>query len=136
MRLDKLLANSGYGSRKEVKAVVKAGAVMIDGKPAKDVKAHVDPDTQEVTVYGEPVDYREFIYLMMNKPQGVLSATEDSRQQTVVDLLTPEEMRFEPFPAGRLDKDTEGFLLLTNDGQLAHRLLSPKKHVPKRMKSI
>ncbi|MGW7624387.1 pseudouridine synthase [Bacillus subtilis] len=131
MRLDKLLANSGYGSRKEVKAVVKAGAVMIDGKPAKDVKAHVDPDTQEVTVYGEPVDYREFIYLMMNKPQGVLSATEDSRQQTVVDLLTPEEMRFEPFPAGRLDKDTEGFLLLTNDGQLAHRLLSPKKHVPK-----
>lgn len=83
---------------------------MIDGKPAKDVKEHVDPDTQEVTVYGEPVDYREFIYLMMNKPQGVLSATEDSQRQTVVDLLTPEEMRFEPFPAGRLDKDTEGFL--------------------------
>ncbi len=82
---------------------------MVDGKPAKDVKTHVDPDTQEVTVYGEPIDYREFIYLMMNKPQGVLSATEDSRQQTVVDLLTPEEMRFEPFPAGRLDKDTEGF---------------------------
>ncbi|MBU5245943.1 pseudouridine synthase [Bacillus halotolerans] len=131
MRLDKLLANSGYGSRKEVKSIVKAGAVMVDGKPAKDVKAHVDPDAQEVTVYGEPIDYREFIYIMMNKPQGVLSATEDSRQKTVVDLLTPAELRFEPFPAGRLDKDTEGFLLLTNDGQLAHRLLSPKKHVPK-----
>ncbi|MCX2736449.1 pseudouridine synthase [Bacillus sp. AnS8] len=131
MRLDKLLANSGFGSRKDVKKIVKAGAVMIDGEPAKDVKTHVDPEKQDITVYGEPADYREFIYVMMNKPQGVLSATEDSRQQTVVDLLTPEEQRFEPFPAGRLDKDTEGFLLLTNDGQLAHRLLSPKKHVPK-----
>ncbi|MBT2574039.1 rRNA pseudouridine synthase [Bacillus sp. ISL-51] len=131
MRLDKLLANSGFGSRKDVKKIVKAGAVMIDGVPAKDVKTHVDPNVQDITVYGEPADYREFIYIMMNKPQGVLSATEDSRQKTVVDLLTPEEQRFEPFPAGRLDKDTEGFLLLTNDGQLAHRLLSPKKHVPK-----
>lgn len=131
MRLDKLLANSGFGSRKDVKKFVKAGAVMIDGVPAKDVKTHVDPNVQDITVYGEPAEYREFIYVMMNKPQGVLSATEDSRQKTVVDLLTPEEQRFEPFPAGRLDKDTEGFLLLTNDGQLAHRLLSPKKHVPK-----
>ncbi|KXZ20273.1 16S rRNA pseudouridine(516) synthase [Bacillus nakamurai] len=131
MRLDKLLANSGFGSRKDVKKIVKAGAVMIDGVPAKDIKTHVDPNVQDITVYGEPAEYREFIYVMMNKPQGVLSATEDSRQKTVVDLLTPEEQRFEPFPAGRLDKDTEGFLLLTNDGQLAHRLLSPKKHVPK-----
>ncbi|MCY8504351.1 pseudouridine synthase [Bacillus atrophaeus] len=131
MRLDKLLANSGIGSRKEVKKIVKAGAVSIDGKQAKDVKTHVDPSEHEVTVYGEPIEYREFIYLMMNKPQGVLSATEDSRQKTVIDLLAPDDMRFEPFPAGRLDKDTVGLLLLTNDGQLAHRLLSPKKHVPK-----
>ncbi|ARW07931.1 pseudouridine synthase [Bacillus atrophaeus] len=131
MRLDKLLANSGIGSRKEVKKIVKAGAVSIDGKQAKDVKTHVDPLEHEVTVYGEPIEYREFIYLMMNKPQGVLSATEDSRQKTVIDLLAPDDMRFEPFPAGRLDKDTVGLLLLTNDGQLAHRLLSPKKHVPK-----
>ncbi|MGG0050184.1 pseudouridine synthase [Bacillus atrophaeus] len=131
MRLDKLLANSGIGSRKEVKKIVKAGAVSIDGKQAKDVKTHVDPSEQEVTVYGEPIEYREFIYLMMNKPQGVLSATEDSRQKTVIDLLAPDDIRFEPFPAGRLDKDTVGLLLLTNDGQLAHRLLSPKKHVPK-----
>ncbi|MGM0862374.1 pseudouridine synthase [Bacillus atrophaeus] len=131
MRLDKLLANSGIGSRKEVKKIVKAGAVSIDGKQAKDVKTHVDPSEHEVTVYGEPIEYREFIYIMMNKPQGVLSATEDSRQKTVIDLLAPDDMRFEPFPAGRLDKDTVGLLLLTNDGQLAHRLLSPKKHVPK-----
>ncbi|PRR93807.1 pseudouridine synthase [Bacillus atrophaeus] len=131
MRLDKLLANSGIGSRKEVKKIVKAGAVSIDGKQAKDVKTHVDPSEHEVTVYGEPIEYREFIYLMMNKPQGVLSATEDSRQKTVIDLLAPDDIRFEPFPAGRLDKDTVGLLLLTNDGQLAHRLLSPKKHVPK-----
>ena len=80
--------------------------------------------------------YREFIYLMMNKPQGVLSATEDSRQETVVDLLDPELLRFEPFPVGRLDKDTEGLLLLTNDGQLAHQLLSPKNTYLKRMKSM
>ncbi|MFN2747584.1 MULTISPECIES: pseudouridine synthase [Bacillus] len=131
MRLDKFLSHSGYGSRKDVKKMLKNGAVALDGKMVKDAKAQVDPDADEVTVYGEPVFYQEFIYLMMNKPQGVLSATEDSRQQTVVDLLDPELLRFEPFPVGRLDKDTEGLLILTNDGQLSHQLLSPKKHVPK-----
>ncbi|KAA6481660.1 pseudouridine synthase [Bacillus swezeyi] len=131
MRLDKLLSHSGYGSRKDVKKILKNGAVRVDDRIVKDAKEQVDPDSHEVTVYGEPVNYQEFIYLMMNKPQGVLSATEDSRQQTVVDLLDPEFLRFEPFPVGRLDKDTEGLLILTNDGQLSHQLLSPKKHVPK-----
>ncbi|WBL14182.1 pseudouridine synthase [Sutcliffiella sp. NC1] len=131
MRLDKLLANSGYGSRKEVKKLLKSGAVKVDDKVVKDAKNHVNHETQFVTVFGEEVEYREFIYLMLHKPQGVLSATEDRSQKTVIDLLEEEDAMFEPFPVGRLDKDTEGLLLLTNDGQLAHQLLSPKKHVPK-----
>ncbi|MGM9929928.1 MAG: pseudouridine synthase [Bacillus sp. (in: firmicutes)] len=136
MRIDKMLANSGYGSRKEVKKLLKSGAVKVDGVAIKDAKQHVNPDSQVVTVHGEEVEYREFIYLMMNKPPGILSATEDDRQETVVDILQEEDQIFEPFPVGRLDKDTEGLLLLTNDGQLAHRLLSPKKHVPKKYFAI
>ncbi|GED14198.1 pseudouridine synthase [Aneurinibacillus migulanus] len=132
MRLDKLLSNMGYGSRKEIKKLCKSGAVKVDGKPVKDSSAHVDPDTQEVEIFGEIVRYREFVYVMMNKPQGVISATEDIVEETVVDLLDPEFFAFEVFPVGRLDKDTEGLLLLTNDGKLAHELLSPRKHVPKR----
>jgi 16S rRNA pseudouridine516 synthase len=97
----------------------------------KDPKQHVDTNKQSVTLNGEVIEYKEFIYLMMNKPQGVLSATEDSVGETVIDLLELEDQVYEPFPVGRLDKDTEGLLLITNDGQLAHRLLSPKKHVPK-----
>ncbi|WP_417899267.1 16S rRNA pseudouridine(516) synthase [Bacillus haimaensis] len=131
MRLDKLLANSGYGTRKEVKKLLKTGVVKVDGKVVKDAKVHVEPEEQEVTVLDDVVEYREFIYLMMHKPPGFLSATEDHRQETVVDILQEEDKIFEPFPVGRLDRDTEGFLLLTNDGQLAHQLLSPKKHVPK-----
>ena len=104
MRLDKLLANSGYGSRKEVKALLKQGAVSVDGDPVKDPAFHVDPEIREVTVFGDPVDFREFIYLMMNKPPGVISATEDTRDRTVVDLLPYEYRRFKPFPVGRLDK--------------------------------
>lgn len=114
--------------------MLKNGAVRVNDQLIKDAKEHVDPESDDITVYGEPVVYQEFIYLMMNKPQGVLSATEDSRQETVVDLLDPELLRFEPFPVGRLDKDTEGLLLLTNDGQLAHQLLSPKNTCLKRMK--
>ena len=131
MRLDKMLANSGFGTRKEVKKLLKTGVVKVDGNVVKDAKVHVDPEVQEVTVHDDIVEYREFIYLMMHKPPGFLSATEDHRQETVVDILQEEDKIFEPFPVGRLDKDTEGFLLLTNDGQLAHQLLSPKKHVPK-----
>ncbi|KXH87147.1 pseudouridine synthase [Sporosarcina sp. HYO08] len=131
MRLDKLLSNTGFGSRKEVKQLLKKGAVRVNGETVKDGAAHVDPNADEVTLLGERIIYKEFIYLMMNKPQNVLSATEDLRDRTVIDLLDGESQHFKPFPVGRLDKDTEGFLLLTNDGKLAHNLLSPKKEVPK-----
>jgi 16S rRNA pseudouridine516 synthase len=131
MRIDKLLANLGFGSRKEVKGLLKTGAVKINDAVVKDAKQQVDPNNETVTLNGEVLEYKEFIYLMMNKPQGVLSATEDHRDETVIDLLELDDQVYEPFPVGRLDKDTEGLLLITNDGQLAHRLLSPKKHVPK-----
>ncbi|WP_442595577.1 pseudouridine synthase [Neobacillus sp. D3-1R] len=131
MRIDKMLANLGFGSRKEVKKLLKDGAVQINGVKTKDAKEHIDPNKDIVTIHGEEVVYKEFIYLLMNKPAGVISATEDNRDETVIDLLELEDQVYEPFPVGRLDKDTEGLLLITNDGQLAHRLLSPKKHVPK-----
>ncbi|WP_066311051.1 pseudouridine synthase [Bacillus sp. FJAT-29814] len=131
MRIDKLLANLGFGSRKEVKQLLKSGAVKVDDAVVKDAKQHVDPNIQTVTLNGEAIQYKEYIYLMMNKPPGVISATEDHHDETVIDLLELEDQVYEPFPVGRLDKDTEGLLLITNDGQLAHRLLSPKKHVPK-----
>lgn len=131
MRLDKLLANMGFGTRKEVKQLLKQKVVTVDQVVVKDASMHVDPVKQDVSVYGERIDYTEFIYLMMNKPPGVISATEDLVDRTVIDLLDPFHQHFKPFPVGRLDKDTEGLLLITNDGQLAHNLLSPKKHVPK-----
>lgn len=132
MRIDKFLSNMGYGSRKEVKILLKSKAVEVNGETVRDAKVHVDEKVDEVSVGGEKVEYAEFIYLLMNKPQGVISATEDKYDETVIDLLAPDEQQFEPFPVGRLDKDTEGLLLLTNDGKLAHELLSPKKHVDKR----
>ncbi|MCZ8536341.1 rRNA pseudouridine synthase [Paenisporosarcina quisquiliarum] len=131
MRLDKLLSNMGYGSRKEVKLLLKSKAVEVNGAVAKDVSMHVDTEKDAIVVYGEEVIYTEFIYLMMNKPPGVISATEDKKDETVIDLLDPVAQHFKPFPVGRLDKDTEGLLILTNDGHLSHQLLSPKKHVPK-----
>lgn len=131
MRLDKLLSNTGYGSRKEVRQLLKKGMIRVNGTVEKDPALHVDPESDAVSLLGEEVVYREFIYLMLHKPPGVVSATEDTRDRTVVDLLGSEERFFEPFPVGRLDKDTEGLLLLTNDGKLAHNLLSPKKEVPK-----
>lgn len=130
-RIDKILANLGYGTRKEVKDIIKAGAVELEGTIIKDIGFQVDTETQKIKVNGKELLYRQYIYIMMNKPQGVISATEDSREDTVVELLEDEYKAFNPAPVGRLDKDTEGLLLLTNDGQLAHRLLSPKKHVPK-----
>jgi 16S rRNA pseudouridine516 synthase len=130
-RLDKILAHVGIGTRSELKRLAKEGAIFVNGVKVKDSGMQVNPDTDLITVNGEPVLYREFVYLMMNKPQGVVSATEDNRDRTVVDLLDAAYAPFEVFPVGRLDKDTEGFLLLTNDGKLAHNLLSPRKHVPK-----
>lgn len=111
--------------------MLKAGSVRVNAETVKDASAHVDPHRDEVSILGERVLYKEFIYLMLHKPQGVISATEDGRDRTVVDLLDAEDRHFNPFPVGRLDKDTEGLLLLTNDGKLAHNLLSPKKEVPK-----
>ncbi|RDI44335.1 pseudouridine synthase [Falsibacillus pallidus] len=131
MRIDKLLANVGYGSRKEVKKLLKTGGIKLNGEVVKDAKMHVNPEEDAVIVNGEEVIYKEFVYFMMNKPPGVVSATEDSRDETVVDILAMEDAARSPFPVGRLDKDTEGLLILTNDGHLSHQLLSPKKHVPK-----
>lgn len=131
-RLDKLLSNFGYGTRKEIKKAVKDGVVKVDGAVAKDSGMHVDPNASVIEINGEVLKYRKYVYLMMNKPQGVISATYDSRKRTVTDLL-PERYRcFNLFPVGRLDIDTEGLLVMTNDGQLAHEILSPKKHVPKK----
>lgn len=131
MRLDKLLANMGCGTRSEIKRAVKQGAVTVDGQQVKDSGLQVDPVQQCVEYNGQRVVYRSEIYLLLNKPQGVVSATEDMRDRTVIDLLRAEDRVLQPFPVGRLDKDTEGLLLLTNDGQLAHELLSPRKHVNK-----
>jgi 16S rRNA pseudouridine516 synthase len=131
VRLDKFLANMGYGSRKEVKKLLKTGAVSINDDVMKDAKIHLDEKKDIVIVNGQEVVFKPFIYLMMNKPQGIISATEDAQDETVVDILELGHARYEPFPVGRLDKDTEGFVLLTNNGKLSHELLSPKKHVPK-----
>lgn len=130
-RLDKVLSNLGYGTRKELKKICRSGLVEVNGEIAKDSGMQVDPEKDKIIINGEEIFYRKFIYLMMNKPEGVVSATYDNRDETVVDLLEIDHQVFEPFPVGRLDKDTEGLLVLTNDGQLAHRVLSPKKHVPK-----
>lgn len=131
MRIDKFLSNMGFGSRKEVKKLLKAGVVHVNEKIIKDPSFHLSPEEDTVTAGGETIKYKKYIYLMLHKPAGVISATEDVRESTVIDLLDEEDIIFDPFPVGRLDKDTEGLLLLTNDGQLAHQLLSPKKHVPK-----
>jgi len=130
-RLDKILANMGYGTRKEVKTLVRSGVVKIDGEVVKTSDVKVAPDKAIITVNDKQVIYKEFIYLMLNKPQGYISATHDKMHPTVIDLVPDEFMHYETFPVGRLDIDTEGLLLLTNDGTLAHNLLSPKKHVPK-----
>lgn len=130
-RLDKILGNLGYGSRKEVKGSCKNGVVVVDGEVIKDSSTKVDPETAVIEVNGERVMYRKYVYLLLNKPAGVVSATFDNYDETVIDLLAPEYQVFEPFPVGRLDKDTVGFLLLTNDGALNHKLIAPKNHVDK-----
>ena len=130
-RLDKFLAAQGKGTRKEVGRLIRSGAVAVDGVPVRDPAAKVDPSCQTVAVGGSPILWQEHLYIMMNKPAGVLSATEDRRQKTVLDLLPEGLRRRGLFPAGRLDKDTTGLLLITDDGDLAHRMLSPKKHVYK-----
>lgn len=131
-RLDKLLAGTGKWSRREVKALVRQGLVRVDGRLAASAEDKLDPAAAIITVAGETVALHRFTYVLLHKPAGVLTATEDRKQPTVLDLLPPELRRIGLAPVGRLDKDTEGLLLLTNDGELAHRLLSPKYHVDKR----
>ena len=130
-RLDKLLAGTGKWSRREVKALVRQGLVRVDGRLAASAEDKLDPAAAIITVAGETISLCRFTYVMLHKPAGVLTATEDRKQPTVLDLLPPELRRIGLAPVGRLDKDTEGLLLLTNDGALAHRLLSPKSHVDK-----
>ena len=132
MRLDKCLADCGLGTRSEVKSLLKAKRITVNGKVVNNGKVQVNPETDEILFDGEKIQYEEFVYIMMNKPAGVISATEDNCHKTVVDLLNDEYRTYDIFPAGRLDIDTEGLLLLTNDGILSHNLLSPKKHVDKK----
>ena len=131
MRLDKFLVACAVGSRTEVKNLLKAGRVTVNGKKEKSAKLQIDEERDEIRFDGQVLEYEEFVYYMMNKPQGVISATEDSKHRTVLDLLDDIARTKEVFPVGRLDIDTHGLLLLTNDGQLAHALLSPKRHVDK-----
>ena len=131
MRLDKFLVACAVGSRTEVKNFLKTGRVMVNGKKEKSAKLQINEETDEICFDGQKLDYEEFVYYMMNKPQGVISATEDPKHKTVLDLLDDLARSKEVFPVGRLDIDTHGLLLLTNDGQLAHALLSPKRHVDK-----
>ncbi|MFA9423339.1 MAG: pseudouridine synthase [Sedimentibacter sp.] len=131
LRIDKMISNTGLGTRKQVKQDGKKGLIKINDIVVKDSSTIIETEKDEVKYKGEIVNYVQYIYLMMNKPQGVISATQDNHDKTVIDLLEDEDSFYEPFPVGRLDKDSEGLLLITNDGQLAHDLLSPKKHVDK-----
>ena len=131
VRLDKLIADSGRASRREAKDLVKAGRVRVDNMIASSAEMKVDGDVSTVYIDGESLDYRKKRYIMMNKPNGVLSATEDSQQKTVIDLLPESLRKQELFPVGRLDKDTTGLLLLTNDGVFSHNIISPKHHIAK-----
>ncbi|MBZ9633315.1 pseudouridine synthase [Clostridium sp. FP1] len=130
-RIDKVLSNLGHGTRKEVKGLLKKGKVEIDGIIASDSAMKIDPDKAVIKVSGEEIKYRKHIYLIMNKPAGVVSATVDNHDETVIDLLDEQYHSFKPFPIGRLDKDTVGLLLITNDGELNHKLIAPKNHVDK-----
>lgn len=132
MRLDKFLANSGIGTRKKVKELLKKRLIKVNDEIVKDGKIHVDENEDTVKYKDEIISYKKFVYIMLNKPNGVISATEDKVHKTVIDLLGDEYRTFEVFPVGRLDIDTEGLLLLTNDGVLSHNLLSPNKHVDKK----
>ena len=131
MRLDKFLVACAVGSRTEVKNLLKAGRVTVNGKKEKSAKLQIDEERDQIRFDGQVLEYEEFVYYMMNKPQEVISATEDPKHRTVLDLLDDYGRAKEVFPVGRLDIDTHGLLLLTNDGQLAHALLSPKRHVDK-----
>lgn len=132
MRIDKFITECGVASRKEAATVAKRGGILVDGVPVRDVSKHIDPESVKVTFLGREVTYRRFTYVMLNKPEGYVSATDDKSHPFVTELLPEQLRRMELFPVGRLDKDTVGLMILTNNGKLAHALLSPKHHVEKK----
>jgi len=131
MRIDKLVSQSGFGSRKEVKAILRSREVSVDGEVVTDPQTRVNPDQSVIYVGSEQIKYERYVYIMMNKPAGVISASYDEHDDTVCDILDENDRWFDLFPVGRLDKDTTGLLILSNDGGFAHRALSPKKHIEK-----
>ena len=131
MRLDKMISSTGIASRSQIASAVRGGRVLVDGVVARKADMQIDPDAASVVYCGTPVCYRKFTYIMLNKPEGYVSATEDGRLPTVIELLPEELQKIGLFPCGRLDKNTLGLMLLTNDGDTSHRLLAPKSHVTK-----
>ncbi len=132
MRLDKFLSETGRASRSEASKAAKSGRITVNGRTVRDTSVHIDPEKDTIDFDGETVEYRKFTWIMLNKPAGVLSASNDRKMRTVIDLLPEMYRKAEMFPCGRLDKDTVGLLLITNDGELTHKLLSPKYHAKKR----
>ena len=130
-RIDKIIASQGQYSRSEVKKLVKDGRITLDGKTVKSSDVKADPDQNDIAIDGKSIGYKKHLYIMLNKPQGVVSATEDTDHKTVIDLVPKELKRDGLFPAGRLDSDTVGFVLITDDGDFAHKILSPKNHIMK-----
>ena len=131
MRIDKLLSELGICTRREAAKIARGGGILVDGVAERDVSKHIDPDRNTVSVLGREISYNKYTYVMLNKPEGYVSATDDKSLPYVTELLPEELRRRELFPVGRLDKDTVGLMILTNNGQLAHSLLSPKHHVKK-----
>lgn len=130
-RLDKLISNSGTLSRKEVHRLIKSGRVSVDGVTVKDRGFNIDPQSAKIKIDGEELVLQKYVYIMMNKPQGIISAARDGKEKTVIDIVPEELKRKNLFPAGRLDKDTVGFMLITDNGDFAHKILSPKNHISK-----
>ena len=129
-RIDKILSNNGFGSRTDVKKLIRSGCVLVEGILIKQADVHIDV-TSNIVVNGKSLNFKKHLYIMMNKPAGVLSASKDDKDKTVIDLLPNELLRKNLFPAGRLDKDTQGLLIITDDGEFSHKMLTPKNHIPK-----
>lgn len=131
LRLDKFLSVQTSFTRSEIKKLLAGNKVTLNGKPVKDGSLKIEPETAQITIGGQRIEYRDKIYIILNKPQGYVCATQDKKEKTVMELLPPQYRRKDIFPAGRLDKDTVGMVLMTNDGELSHKILSPKNHIPK-----
>ncbi len=131
MRIDKLISDMGLATRKEASLIAKRGGILVDGEPVRDTSRHVDPEKCVISFQGREITFRKYTYVMLNKPEGYVSSTDDKINPYVTELLSQELRKMELFPVGRLDKDTVGLMILTNNGVLAHRLLSPKRHVEK-----